>query len=85
MLRWIGFFAGAASSLLRPELSADADDQRLAESSRQPLELTRELSPLARILDLNFRSYLLDDLLFKANRCSMAHASRFARRFSTLR
>jgi asparagine synthase (glutamine-hydrolysing) len=73
MLRWIGFFAGEVSSLLRPELSAGIDDQKLAESFRQPLERTRELSPLARVLDLNFRTYLLDDLLPKADRCSMAH------------
>ena len=58
MLCWMGFFAGAVSSLLRPELSADADGQRLAESSRQPLEWTPELSPLARVLGLNFRTYL---------------------------
>jgi asparagine synthase (glutamine-hydrolysing) len=71
MLRWIGFFAGEVSSLLRPELSID--DRKLAESFREPLKRTRELSPLARVLDLNFRTYLLDDLLPKADRCSMAH------------
>jgi asparagine synthase (glutamine-hydrolysing) len=73
MLRWIGFFAGEVPSLMRPELSAEIDDRKLAESFRQPLERTRELSPLARVLDLNFRTYLLDDLLPKADRCSMAH------------
>jgi asparagine synthase (glutamine-hydrolysing) len=73
MLRWIGFFAGEVSSLLRPESSAGTDERELAESFRQPLERTRALSPLARVLDLNFRTYLLDDLLPKADRCSMAH------------
>jgi asparagine synthase (glutamine-hydrolysing) len=73
MLRWIGFFAGEVCSLLRPELSTEVNDRKLAESFRQALERTRELSPLARVLDLNFRTYLLDDLLPKADRCSMAH------------
>jgi len=73
MLRWIGFFAGEVGSLLRPELTAEIDDRKLADSFREPLERTRELSPLARVLDLNFRTYLLDDLLPKADRCSMAH------------
>ncbi len=31
-------------------------------------------SPLTRLLYLNFKTYLLDDLLVKMDRCSMAHA-----------
>jgi asparagine synthase (glutamine-hydrolysing) len=73
MLRWIGFFPGAVGSLLRPELTADIDHRKLVDSFREPLERTRELSSLSRVLDLNFRTYLLDDLLPKADRCSMAH------------
>ncbi|HEY2655285.1 MAG TPA: asparagine synthase (glutamine-hydrolyzing), partial [Solirubrobacteraceae bacterium] len=34
---------------------------------------TSELEPLDRVLDLNLRTYLLDDLLVKADRMSMAH------------
>jgi asparagine synthase (glutamine-hydrolysing) len=34
---------------------------------------TRALEPLDRVLDLNLRTYLLDDLLVKADRMSMAH------------
>ena len=52
---------------------SEIDDRKLADSFREPLERTRGLSPLARVLDLNFRTYLLDDLLPKADRCSMAH------------
>ncbi len=73
MLRWIGFFAGGVGSLLRPELAAAVDPAALGESFRASLAKTRNLSPLARVLDLNFRTYLLDDLLNKADRCSMAH------------
>lgn len=32
-----------------------------------------EASPLTRLLYLNFKTYLLDDLLVKMDRCSMAH------------
>jgi asparagine synthase (glutamine-hydrolysing) len=73
MLRWIGFFAGRVSSLLRPELAEKIDDRELSGAFREQLEHTRRLSPLSRVLDLNFRTYLLDDLLPKADRCSMAH------------
>ncbi|MET0153174.1 MAG: asparagine synthase (glutamine-hydrolyzing) [Candidatus Binatia bacterium] len=73
MLRWIGFFAGQVKSLLRPELAAEIDERKLAHAFREPLERTQGLSPLSRVLDLNFRTYLLDDLLPKADRCSMAH------------
>lgn len=34
---------------------------------------TTDLEPLDRVLDLNLRTYLLDDLLVKADRMSMAH------------
>ncbi|MFL5864596.1 MAG: asparagine synthase (glutamine-hydrolyzing) [Solirubrobacteraceae bacterium] len=34
---------------------------------------TSALNPLDRVLDLNLRTYLLDDLLVKADRMSMAH------------
>ena len=38
------------------------------------LERTRDVSTLDRLLYLNFKTYLLDDLLVKMDRCSMAHA-----------
>ena len=36
-------------------------------------ELGGAASPLARLLQLNWKTYLLDDLLVKMDRCSMAH------------
>ena len=34
----------------------------------------RDASPLTRLLYMNMKTYLLDDLLVKMDRCSMAHA-----------
>jgi asparagine synthase (glutamine-hydrolysing) len=38
------------------------------------LARTPSVSPLTRLLYLNLKTYLLDDLLVKMDRCSMAHA-----------
>ncbi len=55
-------------------------EQQDGEAIRQPLaalhphlERCRDASPLTQLLYLNFRMYLLDDLLVKMDRCSMAH------------
>jgi asparagine synthase (glutamine-hydrolysing) len=73
LLRWIGFFPDRLASLLRPELADLLTREELTASFRDPLERNAHLSPLARTLALNFETYLLDDLLVKADRCSMAH------------
>jgi len=73
MLRWIGFFPDVLDSLLRPELRGLLPREELTASFREPLDRNLHLSPLARTLALNFETYLLDDLLVKADRCSMAH------------
>nr|MBI4539294.1 asparagine synthase (glutamine-hydrolyzing) [Gemmatimonadota bacterium] len=73
MLRWIGFFADQVESLLKPEARAACTADELTASFREPLARAAALSPLARALFLNFRTYLPDDLLVKADRCSMAH------------
>jgi len=49
------------------------DRAELLRSFREPLERAAGLSPQARALALNFDTYLLDDLLVKADRCSMAN------------
>jgi len=72
-LRWIGFFADRLEEMLRPELRDILTREEITESFRAPIERNRHLSPLARTLALNFETYLLDDLLVKADRCSMAH------------
>jgi asparagine synthase (glutamine-hydrolysing) len=80
-LRWNGYFTSGLSELLRPELHAHAGRERLLASYREPLE--REAGPatgaghvsaLSRLLQLNFETYLPDDLHVKMDRTSMAHA-----------
>lgn len=73
LLRWIGFFPDALDELLRPSNRSLVDREEITASFREPLEENARLSPLARTLALNFETYLLDDLLVKADRNSMAH------------
>ena len=64
-LRWCGYFPDP-SQVLRP-----TDGYPPAEAH---LELnTTNLTLLARLLRFNFQEYLPNDLLFKMDRCSMAH------------
>jgi len=70
MLRWNGYFP-APANLLRPEMREWANGERVVES--YAAELSGSWSPLARLLQQNFKTYLLDDLLVKMDRCSMAH------------
>jgi asparagine synthase (glutamine-hydrolysing) len=70
-LRWNGYFTDGLLDVLRPELHPHAHRDRVLESFTRGLE--GEESALARLLQLNFRTYLLDDLLVKMDRMSMAH------------
>jgi asparagine synthase (glutamine-hydrolysing) len=70
ILRWNGYFANPAT-LLRPESQEWAASERVVAS--YAAELSGTASPLARLLQQNFKTYLLDDLLVKMDRCSMAH------------
>jgi asparagine synthase (glutamine-hydrolysing) len=72
MLRWIGNLP-EVERYLRPELAAGVDRGALTESFRAPWERTRGQSSVTRALALNFETYLPQDLLVKADRCSMAH------------
>jgi asparagine synthase (glutamine-hydrolysing) len=80
-LRWNGYFASGLLDLLRPELHAAASPDRVLASYREPLERalrvqagTGRVTTLSRLLQLNFETYLLDDLHVKMDRMSMAHA-----------
>src|SRR5437588_866810 len=53
-------------------LNGRADGWGLADY-RQIWDASAGARPLDRLLDLNLRTYLLDDLLVKADRMSMAH------------
>jgi len=66
---WISYIGDAECQALlngRPDNRAIADYQAIWDASAGA-------RPLDRLLDLNLRTYLLDDLLVKTDRMSMAH------------
>ena len=71
-LRWNGYFTSDLESLLRPELARGLERGRLLESFESSFARGGG-STLARLLQLNFETYLVDDLLVKMDRMSMAH------------
>ena len=73
MLRWIGFLPEQGGALLRPGVADGVAQEEVLTHFRAPLEHAAGLPPLARALALNFETYLPEDLLVKADRCSMAH------------
>ena len=72
-LRWVGLFTDDLDSALNAELRGQLREMDVAASIRAPMEDLAGSSVLARSLSANFRTYLLDDLLVKADRSSMAH------------
>jgi asparagine synthase (glutamine-hydrolysing) len=72
-LRWNAYFTADLDRYLRPELAAFAGRERVLASFRAELDGAGGASTLARLLQLNFKTYLLDDLLVKMDRMSMAH------------
>ncbi|MDA1183132.1 MAG: asparagine synthase (glutamine-hydrolyzing) [Acidobacteria bacterium] len=74
MTRWSGLFYDDLELLLAPDLVsslAAIDRLQYLEAERKQM---RGLSTLGAVLHANFRSYLLDDLLVKVDRCSMANS-----------
>jgi asparagine synthase (glutamine-hydrolysing) len=71
-LRWNAYFTEGLPQLLQPELAASLDRERLLHSFHAAFAAGTG-STLARLLQLNFETYLLDDLLVKVDRMSMAH------------
>ncbi len=74
-LRWNAYFTDDLERLVRPELRPHCRPDLILESFRSVLD--RPAGPsttvLTRLLELNFETYLLDDLLVKMDRMSMAH------------
>ncbi len=68
-LEWVGFFSEDWRRRLVPSASTWA-----VEGYRRAWARSEGAPLLARLLDLNLRTYLLDDLLPKVDRMSMAHA-----------
>ena len=75
MLHWIGFLP-AWEAYVRPDAVPPVPTvsrRDLLESFREPWARFRGTSALTRAMALTFDTYLPDDLLVKADRCSMAH------------
>ena len=72
MLRWVGYLPDV-EAYLRPEVAEGLDRDALTRSFRTAWDRFEGESPLTRALALNFETYLPEDLLVKADRCSMAH------------
>jgi asparagine synthase (glutamine-hydrolysing) len=73
-LSWNSYFPAGLAGLLRPELAPLCDRERILASFETELQDGAvRTSTLARLLQLNFKTYLLDDLLVKADRMTMAH------------
>jgi asparagine synthase (glutamine-hydrolysing) len=72
--RWNSLFYADLDRLLQPDFVRSLppiDPLRYMASSLGAME---PLTPLGRVLHVNFTSYLLDDLLVKMDRCSMANS-----------
>jgi asparagine synthase (glutamine-hydrolysing) len=65
------YFGANLSNLLRPEYRRE--ERRVYEWTEQLLRRSNGCTPLARVLDHSFESYLPYDLLVKADRSSMMH------------
>ncbi len=65
---WLSF----ADEPLRRAL-LNGDDDWALDDYRRVWEASAGARPLDRLLNLNLRTYLVDDLLVKVDRCSMAH------------
>ena len=72
MLRWIGFFPTSAGKVLLPA-AGQVGREEILQSFRGPWQRAEGQSGFTRALALNFETYLPEDLLVKADRCSMAH------------
>jgi len=71
-LRWNAAFPEGLDGLLRPEVAGSFDRESALAGFRRSFAAA-EGSALARLLQVNFDHYLLDDLLVKMDRMSMAH------------
>ncbi|NCG34319.1 MAG: asparagine synthase (glutamine-hydrolyzing) [Proteobacteria bacterium] len=73
MLQWLGFFQDSLSEVLLRPAGKWPNRQTLLESYSSAWGDSAGASVLSRTLALNFGTYLPEDLLVKADRCSMAH------------
>ena len=69
---YVSLFLANLDELVRPEVREGAVDPLYSFHNRE--KLVNGLPPLARLLFLNYKEYLLNDLNVKMDRCSMANA-----------
>ena len=62
------------TQVLTPELLAQVDVGTAIQEMRAVGRRSEGATPLSRVLDLNWHTYLCDDLLLKADRSSMMHS-----------
>ncbi|MSO55900.1 MAG: asparagine synthase (glutamine-hydrolyzing) [Acidobacteria bacterium] len=74
MTRWSSLFYDDIEALLAPELLRSAAPVDKLRYLRRFHGSLRGRSTLSQILTINFNTYLLDDLLIKADRCTMANS-----------
>jgi asparagine synthase (glutamine-hydrolysing) len=74
MTRWSALFYDDLEELFSPEAKAALSPINRLSYLASELPALEGRSTLAQILHANYRSYLLDDLLVKADRCSMANS-----------
>jgi asparagine synthase (glutamine-hydrolysing) len=74
LLSWTSYFGLDLGKVLHPDLIARVDVQSAILENRAIARRTVGATPLSRVLDLNWHTYLCDDLLVKADRSSMMHS-----------
>jgi asparagine synthase (glutamine-hydrolysing) len=74
MTRWNALFFEDLTRLLRPEFVATLEPIDKLRYIASELPLMEGRSTLSKVLHANFKSYLPDDLLVKADRCTMANS-----------
>ncbi len=74
LLAWTTVFPLDLTGVLAPELLRAVNPRAAIEDYRAVARGTTQATPLSRILDLNWHTYLCDDLLVKADRSSMMHS-----------
>ncbi len=72
--RWSGLFYDDLDVLLSPELKQSTPVVDRLRYLRGFEDATAGRTTLSRVLQINFNTYLLDDLLIKVDRCTMANS-----------
>jgi asparagine synthase (glutamine-hydrolysing) len=74
LLSWQTYFGLELDEVIRADLRGQLPMDEPIEQSREVLRGMKDQSTLAKILKYNYDTYLPDDLLVKADRCSMMHS-----------